>query len=408
MSGSSAVPRTEPGPVATNRPAVVAFLADEDSEAALRGGLGPLVEEMHIRRGTAATAARAMEREPTPRVLIVDVAGMEDPSAALDTLAAVCEPDVRVLVVGDREDLAFYRRLTQGLGVQEYLYKPLTRDNVARLFGAAIAGAVSARETNGRGGRLISVCSARGGAGATTIATNIALSVASSSRGHVGLLDLHLRGGTVALGLGIRPGAGLKVALEQPERADSLFLERAAIPVAERVRVIAADEPLETDTVATPESLEHFLVLLRDRFNTILVDLPMPPGPVERAVLAASRQVLIVFGPEVGGLRDALAMKRFVISQGTGAHPILVLNRDGLPGALTSKLVEEGLQGKPDYVIPYMPKPLLRAFNLGLPAIKESPAFARALAPLVREVSGVAMKRSAGLFGWFGGGDRRA
>jgi pilus assembly protein CpaE len=406
MSGASAVPRTEPAAVASNRPAVVAFLSDEDSEAALRGGLGPLVEEMQLRRGTAATAARAMEREPTPRVLIVDVSGMEDPSATLDSLAAVCEPDVRVLVVGDREDLAFYRRLTQGLGVQEYLYKPLTRDNVARLFGAAIAGAVTARESTGRGGRLISVISARGGSGATTIATSIALSVAGSSRGHVGLLDLHLRGGTVALGLGVRPGAGLKVALEHPERADSLFLERAAIPVAERVRVIAADEPIEADTVATPESLEHFLTLLRDRFNTILVDLPMPPGPVERAVLAASRQVLIVFGPDVGGLRDALALKRYVISQGTGAHPIMVLNRDGIPGGLTRKLVEEGLQTKPDYVVPFMPKPLLRAFNLGLPAVKESPAFARALGPLVREVSGVALKRKAGLFGLFGG-DRR-
>lgn len=411
MSGSStsAAARAEATTQGANaRPAVVAFLADEESEAALRGGLGPLVEEMQLRRGTAATAARAMEREPTPRVLIVDVAGIEDPSATLDALAAVCEPDVRVLVVGDREDLAFYRRLTQGLGVQEYLYKPLTRDNVARLFGAAIAGAVSSRESNGRGGRLISVCSARGGAGATTIATNLALAVASTSRGHVGLLDLHLRGGTVALGLGVRPGAGLRVALEQPERADSLFLERAAIPVAERVRVIAADEPIETDTVATPESLEHFLALLRDRFNNILVDLPMPPGPVERAVIAASRQVLIVFGPDVGGLRDAIAMKRFIVSQGTGTHPIMVLNRMGLPGGLTPKLIEEGLQGKPDYVIPFMPKPLLRAFNLGLPAFKESPPFAKALGPLVREVSGVAQKRSGGLFGLFGGGERRA
>lgn len=389
------------------RPAVVAFLADEESEAALRGGLGPLVEEMQIRRGTAVTAARAMEREPTPRVLIVDVAGMDDPTAALDALAAVCEPDVRVLVVGDREDLAFYRRLTQGLGVQEYLFKPLTRDNVARLFGAAIAGAVVARDSSSRGGRLISIVNARGGSGATTIATNLALATASTGRGHVGLLDLHLRGGTVALALGVRPGAGLKVALEQPERADSLFLERAAMPVADRVRVIAADEPLDTDTHATPESLHQFLGLLRDRFNTILVDLPMPPGSVERAVLAASRQAIIVFGPDVAGLRDALALKRLVMSQGSGTQPLLVLNRSGLPGGLSSELIAEGLQGKPDYVIPFLPKPMLRAFNLGLPAVKESPAFARALAPLVREVSGTAQKQSGGFFGLFGSLDRR-
>lgn len=407
MAAPNAFSRPDGAAAGSNRPAVVAFLADEDSEAALRGGLGPLVEEMQIRRGTALTAARAMEREPTPHVLIVDVAGIDDPSAALDALAAVCEPDVRVLVVGDREDLAFYRRLTQGLGVQEYLFKPLTRDNVARMFGAAIAGAVTAREVSSRGGRLISIINARGGAGATTIATNLALAIANKSRGHVGLLDLHLRGGTVALALGVRPGAGLKVALEQPERADSLFLERAAIPVAERVRVLAADEPLDAETHATPESLRQFLDLLRDRFNVILVDLPMPPGGVERAVLSASRQVMIVFGPDVAGLRDALALKRLVMAQGSGTQPLLVLNRHGLPGGLSAQLIEEGLQGKPDYVIPFLPKPLLRAFNLGLPAVKESPAFARALAPLVREVSGTAQKVSGGFFGWFGLWDRR-
>lgn len=390
-----------------SRPAVVAFVADEDSEAALRGGLGTLVEEMQLRRGNVVAAARAMEREPTPRVLIVDVAGIDDPSAALDALAAVCEPDVRVLVVGDREDLAFYRRLTQGLGVQEYLFKPLTRDNVARLFGAAIAGAVSTREASSRGGRLISVVNARGGSGATTIATNLALALANKARGHVGLLDLHLRGGTVALGLGVQPGAGLKVALEYPERADSLFLERAAIPVSDRVRVLAADEPLDAETQATPESLQRFLNLLRDRFNTILADLPMPPGKLERAVLAASRQVMIVFGPDVAGLRDALALKRLVMAQNGSTQVLLVLNRSSMPGGLTSKLIEEGLQGKPDYVIPFLPKPLLRAFNLGQPAIKDSPAFARALAPLVREVSGMAQKQPGRFFGLFGSREKR-
>lgn len=401
--------RTGAEAAGADRPPVVAYLTDEQSEAALRGGLGPLVEELQIRRGGIAAAVRAMEREPTPRVLIVDVSGIEDPAVELDALAGVCEPDVRVLVVGDRDDLPLYRRLTHELGVHEYIYKPLTRDHVARLFGPAIAGAVVERDGSGRGGRIVAVCGARGGSGATTIAGNLALAVAGASRGHVALVDLHLRGGTLGLSLGIKPGSGLRIALEHPDRVDALFLERAAIPVAERVRVIAAEEPMETNPEATAESVRRLLELLRHRFNTIVVDLATPPGMAERAVLAAARQVLIPFGPDVAGIRDALAMRRVVATQGNGAHALLVLNRAGIPGGLSTQLVEEGLNGRPDCVLPWLPKPMLKALNLGKPALHESAAFRRALSPLVREVSGAAVeRRRASLLGWLGLGERRA
>lgn len=403
MAVANIAARPAPEAPIRGRPSVIAYLTDEQSEAALRGGLGPLVEELQVRRGNVTTATRAMQKEQTPRVLIVDVSGIANPTVELDELASVCEPDVRVLVVGDRDDLPLYRQLTHELGVAEYIYKPLTRDHVARLFGPAIAGVVVEREQTGRGGRVISVCSARGGCGATTIAANLALAVADATRGHIALVDLHLRGGSVGLSLGVKPGSGLRVALEQPDRVDALFLERSAIPVAERVRVIAADEPMESNPEATAESARRLLDLLRHRFNVIVVDLAGPPGPVEKAVMAASRQVLIPFGPDVAGVRDALAMKKLVVGQGAGAHPIMVLNRLGMPGGLSLQLVEEGLSGPPDCVIPWLPKPMLNALNLGQPALKACSGFARALAPLVREVSGTATERKRGsLLGWLG------
>ncbi len=409
MSGVSVAsrPGTETG--SSDRPQLVAFIADEVSDSALRGGLGPLVEDLQIRRGNVTAAIRAMEREATPRVLIVDVSGVADPPEALEALAQVCEPDVRVLVVGEREDVAFYRRLTQGLGVAEYLYKPLTRDHVARLFVPAIAGAVVDREEgSGRGGRIVAVLGARGGSGASTVAANLALSVSTASRGHVALVDMHLRGGTIALSLGARAGSGLRIALENPEKADALFLERAAIPVADRVRLIAAEEPMESDPQATAESAKRFLELLRHRFNTIVVDLASPPGKMERAVLSLARQVVVTFTPDVAGVRDALAMKRMVASQAAGAHALLVLNRAGLPGGLSTDLVEEGLGTRPDCVLPWLPKPMLKAFNLGQPAIQACPPFKRAMEPLVREVSGVSVARGkSSLLGLLGLGERR-
>src|SRR6516165_2947557 len=95
-------PETEVTPLgairdsAQARLALSAFVADDETEAALRGGLVNVAERAEIRRGTILHAIRHLAKEPTPRVLIVDITGVEDPLSELDRLAGVCTPDVTV------------------------------------------------------------------------------------------------------------------------------------------------------------------------------------------------------------------------------------------------------------------------------------------------------------------------
>ena len=395
MRTDPAAPREAPDasrgaiPHPDSRPVCLAFMADEASEAALRGGLPEALGSLQLRRGDVRTAIRTLEREPTPHTLLVDVSGIDDPLQALESLAAVCTPDVRVLVVGEQTDIGFYRRLTRDLNVAEYLHKPLTRDMVARLFGPQLAGDVAAAATAlSRGSQVVAVCGARGGCGATTIAVNLAVQLAEASRGHVALLDLHLRGGTAGMMLGARPGTGLRVALEQPDRVDALFLDRVGIPIADRLRLIAAEEPMDAMPQPAEVGVQRLLEMLRYRFNYVVIDLPMPPGPAERIALAAARHSVLVLGPDIAGIRDALALRKLIGAAGN-SQATIVLNRAGMPGALRPKLVEEGLGAAPDVVIPDLPKQLPRAANLGRPASRESPALRRAMAPLLREIAAV-------------------
>jgi pilus assembly protein CpaE len=376
------------------RPRILGFAADEVTENALRGGLADIAPDLIIRRGDAALATRQLAREPTPGVLIVDIAESEDGLAALEALAAVCVPDVRVLVIGDRSDIPFYRALTQELGVVEYLFKPLTRDRVARLFGPHVAVAAPT-VTAERGGSVTAVCGARGGAGASTVAVNLALLLASTTRGHVALLDLHLRGGTAALMLGAAPGSGLRAGLENPDRVDALFLDRVSLPVEERVRLIAAEEPLEAEFSASPAAVARVLEVLRLRFNHVVVDLPSPPGPAERAVLAAARHRVVVLAPDVAGIRDTEALRRLCAGAGNG-RTYTVLNRAGASGWLPAEVVREGLGAAPDATIPDLPDRLPKAANLGRPAVRECTALRRALNPLAQEISGHVEEKAPG------------
>jgi len=379
-----------------DRASAMAFLLDDNTESALRGGLAEQLNSMVIRRGGIRAAVKALKNEPSPRVLLVDVSGLEDdPVKALDDLAAVCSPDIKVIVLGDRADIEFYRLVTRRLGVDEYLRKPLTRDAVSSLIGPYIAGAAPEQDRN-RGGRIIAVCGARGGAGATTIAVNLALQVSEQTRSHVALLDLHLRGGHAAMMLGARPGPGLRAALEDPEHVDGLLLDRVAISVGDRMRIIAADEPIEADPTPTAAGITRVLKLLRQRFNVIIIDMPIPPTSAEREALLLARQALIVLNPDVASLRDAQQAKRMINTQIGAGRVLSVLNRATMPGALSLAMVEEGLGKKPEVIIPDLSKQLMRAANLGRPALNDCSALGRALTPLTQEISGVDLRPATG------------
>jgi len=401
-AASGFIPRGQATPDATtDRIAAEAYVIDDETDAALRGGLSEFLGSLQVRRGGIRAAAKAMEKHISPRVLIVDVSGVSDPVRELDALASVCAPDTKVLVIGDRQDLNFYREVTRHLGVDEYVPKPLTRDSANALIGPYLAGAEPER-ASARGGRVVAVCGVRGGAGATTVAVNLALQIAENTHGHVALLDLHLRGGQAAVMLGARPGAGLRHALEWPDEADALLFERVAIPVGPRLRVIAADEPYDSDPAPTAAGIANVLSLLRMRFNVIVVDMPMPPSPAERQALELARYALLVMGADIGSLHNAEQTRRMVSGLIGGGRTLTVVNRFDAPGALKAELIAEGLGGKPDVLIPDMPKPLSRAANLGIPALRQSAALRTALAPLTQEISGVSQKaKSGGLFGLF-------
>ena len=167
---------------------------------------------LDIRRGGVKAAVNTLRKSPTPRVLIVDVSGAEQPLTALHDLSFVTEPDVRVLVIGEIDNLDFYREVTRGLGALEYLSKPLTRDMIARHFAPLVAGRAPVLES-GQGGRVLTVTGVRGGVGTTTIAVNLAWHFGVAADRHTVLLDPDLHMGTAAMLLDCPAGPGLRMAL---------------------------------------------------------------------------------------------------------------------------------------------------------------------------------------------------
>ncbi|KRQ08291.1 AAA family ATPase [Bradyrhizobium manausense] len=372
---------------------VVCFVNDEISAAALRKGLEGA--NLLIRRGTIRHAIRMLETDTDLFALVTDISGIDDPFTELERLAGVCPPDVRVALIGENREITFYRELLE-LGLTEYLPRPLTRDLVLDQLRPKLLGDMAANQID-RGGHVVSICGAQGGAGATSIAINLALQLAETTKAKVALLDLHLQGGEAAVMLGVRPGPGLRIALENPARADTLFLERAAIEVNERVCLVSADEDLDAQLEITEAGVRHVLGLLRQRFNYIVVDVPVPFPPSIYPVITLSRHVMVLLEAEVTGLRNAHALRAAVINIAGKDRVFTLLNRADRPGGLPRAAVVKALGAEPDMIVPDLGKGMTQAVNLGIPALKHVRKLRRHLAPIVREISGVGAERS----GWW-------
>jgi pilus assembly protein CpaE len=392
-----------------DRLTVLAFLGDPATEQVLRDGLGDLVANgMDIRRGTVRTAITAMAKLPTPEVLIIDIAGEDQPLHALGELSEVVEPGVRVLVIGDTDDVDFYRHITRGMGVMEYIFKPITREAVARHFAPLVTRKTIGQDA-ARGGRVIAVMGARGGVGATTISGNLAWMLGVTAKRHTVFLEADLHRGSGALLLGAKTGPGLRMALETPDRIDPLFVERAAQPITERLQVLASEEKLSEPLHYAPGAARRLIDALRVRYNFIIADVPFLPMPCNRELIEFAHHRVIVMDPSLASVRDTLRLLGLPNGPWQPQSPTIVLNRQGRPGGLTRKQIEDGLKVKIDVAIPDLPKQLNESATFGEPAMNARGPFRQAIIALSREIgfggnrdeAGAASLQAGGLSGIF-------
>jgi len=369
--------------------AAMIFARDRESEGVIRQCLSDLnVADVEFFSGSGITEAIAtLKRRSSPRLLIVDVSGANDPVSRIAELADVCEPGVGVVVIGENNDIALYRSLRR-TGIVDYFFKPLVRDLVTHTFKGIISGSVEQKGT--RTGKLVFVLSIRGGAGATTIAVNSAWHLAEARQRKVLLVDLDLQFGDAALQLDVTPSHALREALEHPERVDDLFLERGVTHVTERLDVLAALEPVKDGLIPEEDAVLSLLENLLHRYRYVFVDVPTTLAPKLMRVLSLPSTCLLVGTGSLVSARDTARWLEQIGPNTPERSTIHVLNKSGAHGTLPEAELVRAIGRAPDVVIPYS-REIGVASNLGISAMQKSTLLQRGLAPVFRCLAGEAV-----------------
>lgn len=280
-----------------------------------------------IQSGDIQTAVDVYQTEPTPNLIIVD-AGKSGKAllAGLDALALVCDPSTRVIVVGEINDIRLYREL-MNRGISEYLIRPRAPIQIINSISALYSDPQAARI-----GRTLAFVGTRGGSGSSTLAHNVAWTLAEEFGSDTVLVDLDLPFGTAGLDFEQDPSQGLAEALAAPDRLDEVLLDRLLQKCTDRLSLFAAPNALDRDYDLPAESFEQVIDLLRNAAPSIVIDLPHIWTGWSRSIIQSADEIVLCATPDLPSFRNAKNLVEALrAARVNDAPPTLVLTQVGVP-----------------------------------------------------------------------------
>ena len=221
-------------------------------------------------------------------------------------------------------------------------------------------------------GRVVTVFSAKGGCGKTTIATNIATSLATDGR-RVCLVDLDLPFGDVAIMLQLHLERTIADAVAMTGHIDDLGLSSIVSTHSSGLDVLVAPlEPAEAEQI-TPALVTDLLTQLKSMYEVVVVDTPPAFTEPVLAALDMTDLYLLVATldiPAVKNLKLTLEMLE-MLNHPTDNQRIIV-NRSDAKVGLKLANVQQALHRSVAVEIPSS-RDVPAAVNKGVPLVLEQP-----------------------------------
>ena len=328
-----------------------------------------------VNKGGLRNAVQSLSVSASPNILFVDLSESGDPLSDINALAEVCEPGTVVIAAGQVNDVRLYRDLVAS-GIQEYLLKPFTADQLRDAFAHAqltISGPRLNETATDKPNVTAAVIGVRGGVGASTVATSLAWLMGDKAGRTTALLDLDVHFGTGALALDLEPGRGLTDAIENPSRIDGLFIERAMVRASDRLSVLSAEAPLNQSVLNDGSAYFQLQEEIRHAFEGTVIDLPRPMMIQFPHLITDVNVIIVVVDFTLAATRDAIRVLSWLKANAGQARVLVVANKFmSNVQEVSRKDFEHSIERRIDVVLPYEPKSAMQAAKLGQPLAKST------------------------------------
>jgi pilus assembly protein CpaE len=366
------------------------ILCEPDASAAQMHS-PPDLGEVH-RAETVWDAARLLSADPSEMLVVIGPNVPVDEALRFAEAVRPVRPAAGVILVRARVDVSI---LTEALragvrevvqaGDQEALSAASQRSR--EVSDGLRAGPVPEATVEPVGdGRIVTVFSAKGGCGKTTLATNLAVALAKDGR-RVCLVDLDLAFGDIAISVQLNPARTIVNALPMAGHVDTT----GAASLLTKYRpgldmLLAPTTPGDAEKIPPP-LVRELLTVLKGMFDYVVVDTPAQFSEHVLIAMDASAHHILLTTPDVPALKNLrVTLDTFDMLSYPADIRSIVLNRSDAKVGLTPEDVARVVRSPIALYVPSS-RDVPVSINKGTPIVLDNPAHpvSQAIVRFVRE-----------------------
>ena len=311
-----------------------------------------------------------------PDVLVFDASVGTDLNVLQQLESALAKfPQIHTMLISSDQSVE-YLTIAMHIGVRKVLPAPVNPQSfqeALRLAQSRMSAAARASAAF-KGGLVISLLGAKGGTGATFLATNLAYALARQNK-RVAVIDLKFSFGDAAIYLG---NAGAKTNVvelaQQHLRLDEAMLEASMAKVSERVHILVAPSTPELASEVTPAAIEKIIEIARRHYDFVVLDVSGTLDAVAIKAVNLSNALYIILLLDIPNVRAAKSMGQYLRSQGCVPEKIqMVVNRYERGTHFGLEDVEKSTLARVVRTIPNSPVAVSDSINQGVPLVELTP-----------------------------------
>ncbi len=261
-------------------------------------------------------------------------------------------------------------QVTGGMGLASVLSMPFSGyELVNSIVSSQAAYHASAPESTCR---VISVFAPKGGVGKTTLAFNLAVSVAQQTGLKTALIDGSLQFADLRALLNVPPEAPSILDLPtdrvtDADLTDVLWRDPSGIDI------LLAPPRVEMAEMVTTRDVEKLLSLLRRVYNVVIIDTAAVLSETNLAILDASDEIIQIVTYDSTTMHNTRSVSETFNKIGYGPKIRFLLNRSDSPGGMDPRSMESLLGGPPSFTVVSDGRLVVESNNQGIPFVLASP-----------------------------------
>src|SRR5512139_748537 len=213
-------------------------------------------------------------RKHLPEMAIIGL-DASDPGGSMGSISALAKdfPSLYLVALSDRTDSDLVLGTIRA-GAHDFLCKPVKEKDLRAAAEKAAKLKSTRKESVGRGGKILSVFSNKGGNGTTTIVVNLADALVRHSGKKIAVVDLVLSHGDVTMFFNVNPSYSILDLSKNAEKADYDFLHTLLVRHSSGVYILADPPLIEEAEQISASQVRQVLSTLRSMFDYVIVDTP--------------------------------------------------------------------------------------------------------------------------------------